>query len=162
MKTRIHQLIRISTPVMAKRAFAALVALTITASAFAKDVTRNISYKTMDHFKSAYSEASDVQWTLKNDFVKASFLLEGERVEAFYSLQGELIGSSKAISSQSLPAAAQRLINKKYDKYTVKEVIQFDGAEATKFYVSLDGSKKQVVLEVNQDGATSVFRTTKK
>jgi hypothetical protein len=137
---------------------AALIAVTLTTSAFASDVNK-VSDKTVAHFNREFENAQDVSWSVKPTFVKASFLRENQRVEAFYDYQGQLIGCSHAIGLDNLPTSAKRAFAKKYADYTVKEAIQFDGIEATEYYISAENEKQSVVLRV-ANGFLSVYKKT--
>jgi hypothetical protein len=144
-----------------KKFFAAvLIAATLTTSAFAADVNK-VSEKTVNRFKTDFESAKNVDWTIRPSFVKASFIEGQKRCEAFYDLEGEFIGCSKAIDLDELPTSAKRTFAKKYSSYTVKEAIKFDGPELTSYYISAENDKESVVLKV-ESGFLTVFKKTGK
>ncbi len=145
---------------MKKLFTAALLAVTLTISAFAADVNK-VSDKTMAHFNREFEDAQHVTWTVKPSFVKASFIKDNQRVEAFYDPSGELIGCSRAIDLNNLPTGAKRAFAKKYADYTVKEAIQFDGVDETHYYISAENDKQSVILKV-ANGFLSVYKKTNK
>ena len=146
---------------MKKMLFAALMGIAISVSAFAAPT--KVSARILSRFSAEFVNASDVQWKTTDVYAKATFVLEGSTVEVFYDLQGEKIGTSRAITVKSLPKSAQDLIAKKYAAYTVKEAISFtDTDEVVKQYVSLETEKTKVVLEISAAGDVSVLSKSSK
>jgi hypothetical protein len=147
---------------MKKMLYAALIAVFVTTSAFAGET---VNGKISESFKSDFSDASNVVWTTGNEFAKASFILEGEKMEAFYSLDGTAIGVSRAIALDKLPKASVRTITKKYPfpPYALKECIEFVHADGeVKYYVSLEEeAKNKIILEVSANGSVEVYKKSK-
>lgn len=139
-----------------KRLFiAVLVAASIATSAFAADV-KSVNVQVKNSFHQEFSKATGVQWTVKSTFVKATFILDGEQVDAFYTPDGESIGRSSAIAVENLPSVAKRRIAKKYGSYTIKEAIKFEAANETAYFISAENEKEAVVLKV-AGGLISVY-----
>jgi hypothetical protein len=148
---------------MKKLIIAALMVAAVTVSAFAADGSKKVNYKVLDNFKQEFAYAKDVQWTIGSEFTKANFTtLEGQKAEAFYTLQGERIAVSKAVTLDKLPTVATKTIAQKYATYTTTEAIELENEENTKFYVSLDNGVEKIILEVSKDGGVSVFKKVKK
>jgi hypothetical protein len=141
---------------MKKLFIATMMVVTLTATAFAAPKT--VSSRISNRFQSEFENASNVSWTVTDKYSKASFILEGKTIEAFYDATGEKIGTSQAISVSSLPKKAQKVIDTKYAGYKVTEAISFDKTdEGVQHYVSLENEKSKLVLEVSKDGDVSVF-----
>ncbi len=146
---------------MRKLFLAALLTVTVAASAFAKDInSKNV--RAERRFSADFRDAEKVQWTLRSTFAKANFYLNGEKREAFYDLNGEMIGTSSNISLNKLPVAAKRIFAKKYDGYTVKEAIHFEGIEEAAYYISAENEKESVILKVTDSNTVSVFKKARK
>ncbi len=146
---------------MKKLIIAAIIAVSVAGSAFAAP-TVSVNYNVLSSFKSAFKGATDIQWTVKEDFVKASFIINDERIEAFYNQYGEEIGTSKAITLDAMPVDAKRAFAKMYNNYTVKEAIQFEGTDETAYYISAENEKETVIIKVGENNRVSVFSQTKK
>ena len=145
---------------MKKLFIAALLTVTVATSAFTADETR-ISTKIKENFKTTFTEADNVSWSLKSTYVRATFELNGKKTDAYYDLNGESIGTSQKITRESLPVHAKRTFAKKYSDYTVKEAIRFDGVEETAYFISAENDKQSVILKVT-DAGISMFRRTAK
>jgi hypothetical protein len=143
---------------MKKLFIAALIVVVTGTSAFAVD--KNIAnYKVKSSFDAQFSNAENVNWTLKENFIKASFTLEGEQVEAFYSTaEGELLGVSRKVAFNKLPLNAIQKIKKDYAAYKITESIEFENKEGKSYYVSLDNGSKKKVLQVSLYGSVGVYQ----
>jgi hypothetical protein len=80
------------------------------------------------------------------------------RTEALYSAEGEFIGTNQAITLEELPVNAKRAFAKKYEGYTVKEAIRFEGSQESAYYISAENDKGSVILKVEGSGLISTVR----
>ena len=108
--------------------FTALLGLSLTISAYATDEIK-ISFTIKNNFKEDFKGVENVQWTLRSEFVKATFNNDGRMVDAFYDFQGHKLGTSHAISLGDLPVSARRLIQKKYGNARLTQAIDFTGPD---------------------------------
>jgi hypothetical protein len=148
---------------MKKLFILALIAIATGTSAFAGPKT--ISTKVNEHFVASFKNAKNVEWKVKDNFDRVSFILNGEKVQAFYDGDGDLIGTSKTYALDKLPKSALETITTKYTfpEYQVKDCIEFVNSSNEKnYYVSMDKRNETVVLEITKAGMVSVFARTKK
>ena len=82
-------------------------------------------------------------------------------MEAFYNVDGEISGTSKAITLEDLPVNAKRSFAKRFNGYTVKEIIHFDGTEETAYYISAENDKETVILKVGVNEALPLSQQQK-
>lgn len=146
---------------MKKLFFAAILSISVAVSAFATDANK-INYRIRQNFETEFRDATEVQWTLRSNFAKATFNLDGEAVEAFYNLSGTMIGTSKKITIDDLPTGAKRVFARKWGEYNVKDAIKFQGVEQTDYYISAENDEEDVVLKVSDNFHVSVFKRVKK
>lgn len=148
---------------MKKLFITALAAIAIGTSAFAGPSA--ISNKVNDHFAASFSKAKNVSWKSSDRFEKVSFVLNNEKVDAFYDNNGELIGTSKTMAFDKLPKSALENITSKYQypEYQLKDCIEFTSDSKEKnFYVSMEKQNETLVLEITKGGMVSVFARNKK
>lgn len=160
-KTMTNQKNKIKTLIMKKLLFTALLAVTVAVSAFASG-TDKVNYAAVSNFKASFKHISDVSWTATKDYVKATFVLNNVRTEALYTPEGEFIGTNTAINLDELPVKAKRSFAKKFDGYTVKEAIHFEGNDEEAYFISAENEKEAVILKVNDSNHISVMKLTKK
>ena len=145
---------------MKKLFIAALIMVAAGTSAFAADVKVNTKVQTS--FESLFSGAENVSWSAKDHYIKASFILSQENVEAYFGTDGELIGTSRKIELKNLPLSAVQKIKKEYASYKITDSIEFERAGERSYYVSLENGNKKQILEVSLFGTVSTFRSEKK
>lgn len=144
---------------MKKLFFAVIAALTLTTTVIAADGGKNVNYWVLNKFKATYAEATDVNWVVTSQFAKASFLMDGERMEVYYSPEGEFIAESKAIPAGDLPKAAKKALDKKYKDFTIKEIIEYTTTERVEYYVSLENDKSTKILKISANGNIEVYKS---
>jgi hypothetical protein len=147
--------------VMKKILLAGLFAVLLAGSAVAADAT-GVTSAIMTSFQNNFNNATDVSWTTKSDYSKASFTLNNRRMEAFYNTQGEMIASSENIKLEELPVNAKRTFAKEYGSYEVKEAIHFQSNEEDAYFISAQSEKESVIIKVLSDQSLSVFKKVKK
>lgn len=145
---------------MKKLFFAVLIAASAGISAFAADVT-HVNYRVRSAFDAAFAGATDVSWHITPRYVAFAFQLNNEKMEAFYSPEGEQIGISRHVSFDKLPASAIKKIKKNYPDYQVKEAIQMDINDESNYYVSLQNGNLKRILEISAFGGVSVLSNGK-
>jgi opacity protein-like surface antigen len=141
---------------MKKLLLTAVIAVSLISSAFAKSGTE-VSNKVKNSFRDDFQNIKDVQWSAAASYFTASFVSNDKRINAFYDFSGVLIGTSQAISIESLPATAKRAFAKKYSNYIVKEAIRFDKSDETSYFISAENGNESIVLQVI-NGYISIFK----
>lgn len=142
---------------MKKIVFTAFMAAAVTLSSFAADVTK-VNRVVLNKFATEYAGAENVNWKVTTEFIKASFVLDGDVMEVFYNAEGEQIAASKKVDYKTIPFSAQKTIRAKYANYTILETVLLEKtAIGTNFYVSLENNGKKKVLEVSLLGDVDEF-----
>src|SRR5437868_3408441 len=147
--------------IMKNLILSALLAVTVATTAFATGES-NISSFVLNSFRQDFKDVSNVTWTTKTDFARAAFIQNHRKMEVFYDREGNLIAISKNIALDELPVNAKRAFAKKYEGFTVKEAIKFNGTGEQSYYLSAENEKESVIVKVDQDEQLSVFEKTKK
>jgi len=139
---------------MKKYFLSALVSIAITVTSFAAEGNK-VSLGVLNDFAYQFKHASDVKWTSEENYAKATFKWNNISTEAIYTSEGDFIGSMQAITLEELPVNAKRKFAKKYEGYTVKEAIRFEGSKEKAYYISAEDGKGSVILKVEDDGSMS-------
>jgi len=143
---------------MKKLFFAVIAAITLSTTAIASD-GNNVNYWVLNKFNANYQDAKDVSWVVTDKFAKATFLMDGERMEAYYSTEGEFIAESKAVPPGDLPKSAKRALDKKYKDFKIIEVIQYTTNDKVEYYVSLESAKSSKILKISATGTIDIFKS---
>ena len=142
---------------MKKLFIAAIITVAAGTSAFATDGNKE-NYKVKNSFEKQFADAQNVTWGTSENYIKASFTLLDEKVEAFYGKDGDLIGLSRKVDLKSLPLNAIQKIKKEYASYKVTDTIEFDQDGDKSYYVSLEDGNKKQILQVSLYGNISVYK----
>ncbi len=142
---------------MKKLFIAALIVLAAGSSAFALDVTKSVSNKLRSSFDVLYPGARNVAWEEGKDFLSASFTLDEVKQTAFFTKEGEVIGTSQHVELGKLPSKALNRIKKEYASYKITDSIEFTQNEQSSFYVMVEDGNKKIALEITAYGNVSVF-----
>jgi hypothetical protein len=145
---------------MKKLLLAALMAVSVSVSAFAQDANE-VDGKALQNFESAYGGASDVEWISKENFTKASFIQNEHQVEVFYNLDGEYVATTTQIKADQLPTFVKKTIAKNYSDYSILEAFRFQADDETSYFVSAENEKEDVVFQ-SKGGLFSVYSRTPK
>ena len=146
---------------MKKLFITALIAVAIGTSAFADPNTSAVNSKVLNNFSNEFKGAVNVNWKISSNFIKASFVYDEKVTDAFYSGDGDLIGTSREFNFAKLPKKAIANIAEKYPypPYKLKECIEYINAEGEKnYFVSFEKSSQLVVLQVSLSGEVIEFQ----
>ena len=157
-KQTTQQLKRAILPAGKKLLAALLITATFATAAFAGPA--DVNAKALSNLRYEFKYAKDVKWTVTPEFTHANFTINGENMEVAYTNDGDLIGISRLINTDELPARAQKKIANDYAGFTTSEAIEYSNAEnETSFFVSLVKDDKKIILQVESNGGVSVFKT---
>ncbi len=145
---------------MKRLLIAALIVLAAGSSAFAMDGTKKVSAQTINTFKVLFPGAKEVSWdeNVEKGLLSATFVLDEETLTAFFSGDGELVGTTKKIDVKDIPAKALRKIKKDYASFKITDAIEFTQEDTSNIYVMVEEGNKKQILEVTAYGNVCVFK----
>ncbi len=146
---------------MKKLILIALIAIGLSTTAFATDENK-ISITIRENFKEDFKGVNNVEWTLRPDFVKATFTEKGHVVDAFYNFKGYKIGTAHTVGLTDLPLSARKIIKNKYPDGKITEAIEFTGTDESAYYVTLEDKNATLVLKITDLSSVSLFKKTRK
>ncbi len=141
---------------MKKIFLAVLFATVLISNSFAND-NNKVSWVIAENFAKEFRDVSQVEWTIKEHFVKASFVEEGTNKEAFYTHDGDLISTSMNVVLKDLPLVTKRAFAKKYTGYILKEAVKLEGPHETAYYLSIENDNESLILK-NWNSSVTVFK----
>ena len=116
----------------------------ITSMSFASDV-RAIPTSVVTAFEHEFEEANNINWINTNDFYKAFFTVDEFSMEAFYSLDGELIAVSKKITIDQLPIILLKKAKEKIGSYHVSSIFELSTDRGIEYFISVEnGNDKKI------------------
>ena len=112
-------------------------------------------FRVLQEFKREFPSAESVNWSEEGEFSKASFVLAGKRIIAFFSNEGKLEGSMREIFYDQLPLSVMTAIDRKFEAHEVLRVREINNAEGTHYKIRLDAGEKKFQVRVKPDGNIS-------
>ncbi len=149
---------------MKKIIMAVLFATTTTVAAFAGEQLP-ANGKVLQSFYTLFEKAEKVNWSevQETDIHHANFEYNGEKLDAYFNTDGEMLATTRYISSKQLPLAASMALREYFAGYEMMpQAIEYTGQGATSYYVTLASSRQDLVIKVDTNGGTSVFKKIKK
>ena len=136
-----------------------LVAVTGICSAYPSE---RVSQKVLASFKSEFSSASNVEWETGNNYFRATFSLNEQRIFAFFDLDGELMSVGRYISSPQLPLNLFANLKTDYDGYWITDLFEISNGEGVNYYVTLENADTKMILHSSNAGAWTSYSKSKK
>ncbi|RFZ84720.1 hypothetical protein DYU05_03685 [Mucilaginibacter terrenus] len=126
----------------------------------------NATYAAVTKFNTDFVKAENVTWKVTGNFQKATFTIDGNQMSAFYSLRGELLGTTQTVQYKALPEKAKKEIAAKYEGYFAKEVIKYETGEDNSFentvyFVDLKKGTDEFLLKVTPSSNVAFFQAVK-
>jgi type 1 fimbria pilin len=126
-----------------------------------------VSSYVQNEFDSEFGDATNVVWTVTANSQKATFVLDGVAMTAFYNLQGEYLGVTQDVTYSSISAKAQKEIAAEYKGYTPADVIKLTTNDAssafdqTIYFVDLKNDANEVLVRVTPSSDVYFFKQVK-
>ena len=124
--------------------------------------SEKVSPKVLESFKSEFSNATEVQWETGNNYFRASFSMNEQKVFAYYDLEGHLQSIARYISSFQLPVNLYSNLKNQYTNYWISDLFEVSNSEGLHYYVTLETADTKMVLRSSNGGDWSQYNKSKK
>jgi hypothetical protein len=123
---------------------------------------QNPDRKVLEGFNQEFARAEYVTWSKQDDFDKATFLLGGNRVVAFFNQEGKLEGSAREIDFTQLPLVIMIAVEKRFTNAEIYKVTEISNENGTSYRLELEANNKKYKIKADQDGNTYIIEKLKK
>lgn len=139
---------------------------TVAASLFsnassAKSFT-DVTPAVIQSFKSTYGQATEVNWSITDNFYKADFVLNGQYATVYYDCDGRFMATTRNITSLQLPITLQASLRKEYSDFWISELFELTNNEGTSYYVTLHKADTKITLKSASHSEWASFQKTSK
>ena len=107
-------------------------------------------------FKKEFTAAENVIWSRQGDYDKATFLLAGYRVVAWFNPQtAQLEGSVREIFFDQLPLSVMTAVDRRFEGAEISNVKEINNSEGTSYRILLNAKNKKYTIKVSSGGNIS-------
>lgn len=124
--------------------------------------SERVSPKVLASFKTEFSNAENVEWETGTNYFRAAFSMNGQRVFAFYSVEGELTGIARYVSSLQLPINLFTSLKNDYSKYWISDLFELSNSEGVNYYVTLETAETKLIMHSANGTSWSTYSRSKK
>lgn len=117
----------------------------------------NVRQDVLNAFKSEFSTATEVKWTIGETYYQAAFTMNNQKLFAFYNSEGEFLALTRYISSLQLPLNLNTSLKKYFTNQWVTDLFEVVNSEGTKYYVTLEDADTKIILNTGISNNWSVF-----
>ncbi|HEX7846158.1 MAG TPA: hypothetical protein VF476_10195 [Chitinophagaceae bacterium] len=113
-------------------------------------------------FQKEFAGAEHVKWDKASGYFSASFVLAGRRTQAWFSAEGELLGTVRGVLYNQLPLVVIRSLQQRFSDailYDISEVVNTDG---TKYKFTIESKAKKYKVSITPDGNIEEAQRIKK
>ena len=122
----------------------------------------NVSQLVKNSFHDEFGMQSDIHWNQTENFDVASFDVEGQIMNAYFTKDGVLEGRTFLKKWTDLPFQSQLNIVQRYKDYDVEHVFVYYGKSLSSFgnyFVSLSKDNRTILVQVNERGNTTLYKS---
>jgi hypothetical protein len=127
--------------------------LVLTAALLSTVFASGTDPRTEKAFAREFAGAENVKWTnLTEGYQKASFVLAGTRVEAYFSSDAELLGTVRNLLYGQLPLVVMQSVNSRFANAVIIEVTEIANNDGTHYKVRVEQQDKSYNVNVSSSG----------
>lgn len=117
-------------------------------------------------FAKEFAQIKDVKWDVVtkdgNGIYQANFTFNNESLQAFFTEEGEFLGTTRQITKSQLPILVTRELDKKYGDAEIRSVYEHSMTDGIAYYITLVTDKGTIVVKAAGNGELTVRQRNKR
>jgi hypothetical protein len=89
--------------------------------------------------------AENVKWSNVNDYYKAQFNIDNKDYTAFFTFSGDLVASTRNVSSDELPKGLRQSLNEEMKDSWITGLVMMSTKEGDTYFVQLENATNKVI-----------------
>jgi hypothetical protein len=123
---------------------------------------RPVNGKVWTSFTKQFAGVQEATWTKINETYLAKFLWQGKQLEAYFSEDGDVIGTGQFISTTNLPYIINNALKNRFETFAITQLYEFNSEKSgLQYFAIVATAQKSVIVEVDTYGVVSVLRKFK-
>lgn len=125
---------------------------------YAADKTPNMIVK--QAFTREFSQVKDVEWTTisKEGVYQATFTFNNESLQAFFTEEGEFLGTTRQVTKSQLPILVVTALDKQYAGDRIATIFEYSQSNGVAYYITLINPKGAKIVKATGNGEVSVYK----
>ena len=107
-------------------------------------------------------EQANVKWNEGKDIISASFILSDSRIVAYFTTEGQLIGTERNVLFNQLPLNVIKEINNRYGNAPIFDIVEYTSGTETFYGMVVDTPTKRLKLKISAEGDVTIQQKEKK
>jgi hypothetical protein len=103
-------------------------------------------------FRREFAGAEFVKWEVEGDYHRASFVLGGHRAEAYFTKEGELLGSIRDLFYDQLPLAVMKAVDSRFPDADINGLREVGTSDGVTYKMTIEFKNKKYDLTVDSAG----------
>jgi hypothetical protein len=127
-----------------------LIAVALLAGTFTKSFAASdpaVEPSVLKSFNNTFTQATEVSWSVSNDFYKAVFFLNNQYITAYFKYDGTMAAITRHIPATSLPIVLQTALKNNNKGQWISDVIEVTNDDGLQYYVTLETADTKVILK---------------
>ena len=113
-------------------------------------------------FQKEFNGATNVKWNEGKDLISVSFVLSDSRIVAYFTTEGELIGTERNVLFNQLPLNVVKEINNRYGNAPIFDIVEYTSGTETFYGMMVDTPAKRLKVKISAEGDVTVQQREKK
>lgn len=127
---------------MKKKIILLSTALFLTVSAMFAQEVKTIPAFIVKALHKEFTNPGNVQWKTLDQLYKASFTVDGEQLDAFFSFDGTITAISRKLSIEQLPLALKKEAKEKSLNYGISDLFELLTDRGTEYFLVMNNEKE--------------------
>lgn len=132
---------------MKKQFFTLLLCILTSAGAAFANNADAVSSRVKTSFEREFSGAQSISWTVSKEYSKATFMMNGQVLFAYYDESGNRLALSRNLLPAQLPINLEVDLKKSYGKYWISDLFEIASNNETTYYVTVENADYKYVLK---------------
>jgi hypothetical protein len=121
----------------------------------------DVDPKILSAFQKEFSFAKNAKWEVKGNLTQVNFLLNDQRVTAWYNSDAEIETTARNILYNQLPISVIRTLEKEYAGAEFFGITEVDRNNETYYQIRADEKNKKYLLKASPSGNIIVLKKIK-
>lgn len=113
-------------------------------------------------FQKEFIGVSSVSWSVSENLVKANFVYNSVRTEAYFNNDAELVGTARNVLFNELPLSVMKQIDQRFGSIPVYDIVEYSCNGETVYSMTAERASKKLRIKANLAGEVWIERKIRK